>query len=140
VIFVLVVLVRALFSLATRTRRTHWLAPQIRPDSRSFAPDGAAPRDLREDRRPHVASRARCKVAKRRKRAGSKSAERIKLVEAIVAELKEHGRGIAKDPDALMVRIVLKTGLSREEIVRAAGDVVPLFREITARLRELEGP
>jgi len=75
-------------------------------------------------------------VAKRRKRAGSTSAERIKLVEAIVAELKERGREIAKDPDALLVRIVLKTGLSRDEIVRAAGDVVPLFREIATRLRQ----
>ena len=73
-------------------------------------------------------------MAKRRKRAGSTSAERIKLVEAIVAELKERGRGIAKDPDALLVRIVLKTGLSREDIVRAAADVVPLFREIADRL------
>lgn len=79
-------------------------------------------------------------MAKRRKRAGSTSGERIKLVEAIVSELKEHGRGIAKDPEALLVRIVLKTGLSREEIVRAAGDVVPLLREIAARLRELEEP
>lgn len=78
-------------------------------------------------------------AAKRRKRrTGSTSSERIKVVEAIVAELKEHGRAGVKDHDALLVRLVLRTGLSRAQIEGAAIDVVPLFREIVARLRRGE--
>lgn len=75
-------------------------------------------------------------AGKRRKRLGSTSAERIKLIEAIVAELKAHGREGMKDRNAVLVRVVARTGLSRMQIERAAIDVVPLIREIVERLRE----
>ncbi len=75
-------------------------------------------------------------AAKRRKKPeGSTSSERIKVVEAIVAELKEHGRVGVKDHDALLVRLILRTGLNRQQVERAAIDVVPLLRGIAARLR-----
>jgi hypothetical protein len=79
-------------------------------------------------------------AAKRRKAGsgGSTSKERITLVEAIVAELMEHGREGLKDRDALLVRIVARTGLSRASIERAAIDVVPLIRSLAERLREQE--
>jgi hypothetical protein len=72
---------------------------------------------------------------RRKKRTGSTSSSRIKVVEAIVAELKEHGRAGVKDHDALLVRLVLRTGLTRAQIERAAIEIVPLLREIAARLR-----
>jgi hypothetical protein len=75
---------------------------------------------------------------RRRSGSGSTSSERIKLVEAIVAELKEHGRKGLKDRDALLVRIVARTGLGRAQIERAAVDVVPLIREVVERLREMD--
>jgi hypothetical protein len=75
-------------------------------------------------------------AAKRRKaRTGSTPSERMKLVEAIVAELKQHGREGLKDRDALLVRIVARTGLSRQQIESAAIDVVPLILGIAERLR-----
>lgn len=73
-----------------------------------------------------------------RRRNASTSTERIKLVEAIVAELEAHGREGLKDRDALLVRIVARTGLSRAQVERAAIDVVPLIRSVAERLREQE--
>lgn len=78
-------------------------------------------------------------AAKRRERtSGSSSSERIKVVEAIVAELKAHGREGLKDRDALLVRVVARTGLTRVQIERAAMEVIPLLRSIADRLREDE--
>ncbi len=68
-------------------------------------------------------------AAKRRQgRWGSTSSERVKIVEAIVAELKEHGRSGVKDRNALLMRLVVRTGLIRAQIERAATDVVPLLK------------
>ncbi len=72
---------------------------------------------------------------RRRKPTGSTQDQRVKLVEVIVAELKEHGREGMKDRDTLLVRVIARTQLSRAQIERAAIDVVPLLKDIAARLR-----
>jgi len=103
------------------------------------APRPSETRALRQDPWLHALARGAAMAAKRRKRTGSTSLERIKVVEGIVAELKEHGRAGVKDHDALLVRLVVRTGLSRVQIEEAAIDVVPLLREVAARLRRDEG-
>ena len=72
---------------------------------------------------------------RRRKPTGSTQDQRVKLVEVIVAELKEHGREGMKDRDTLLVRVIARKQLSRAQIERAAIDVVPLLKAIAARLR-----
>jgi len=62
----------------------------------------------------------------------------VKIVEAIVAELKEHGRSGVKDRNARPSAPAVRTGLTRAQIERAATDVVPLLKEIAARLRDQE--
>jgi hypothetical protein len=55
---------------------------------------------------------------------------RLALLRAVVEDLREHGRASGRDPDAFLVRLVLRTGLTREDIQRAATELQPLLREL----------
>jgi len=64
---------------------------------------------------------------------------RLALLEAIVEELRQRGRAGMKDRDAVLVRVVARTGLSRVEIQEAASELLPLLRALAMELRR-EGP
>ena len=58
------------------------------------------------------------------------SPARLALLRAVVEDLREHGRAGGRDPDAFLVRLVLRSGLTREDIQRAATELLPLVREL----------
>jgi len=74
-------------------------------------------------------------VARKRKKRGADPAVRLAVLQAIVEELREHGRERMKDRDALLVRVVARTGLSRLEIQEAAAELLPLIRGLAEELR-----
>jgi hypothetical protein len=74
-------------------------------------------------------------VARNRKKRGVAASVRLALLQAIVEELREHGRGGMKDHDAVLVRVVARTGLSRFEIQEAASELLPLLRALSEEMR-----
>jgi hypothetical protein len=89
-----------------------------------------------EDSRLHLPPREAATARMRPKRASSVQPRvRLLVLGAIVEELREHGRAGMKDHDAVLVRVVARTGLSRVEIQEAAGELVPLLRELAEQLR-----
>ena len=68
----------------------------------------------------------------------SRSEERVLLMRAIVDEVRIHGRALARDPDALLVRIIAKTGLSRARVQEFAPECLALCRIALEILRERE--
>jgi hypothetical protein len=74
-------------------------------------------------------------MARKRKKRGAAPSVRLALLQAIVEDLREHGRAGMKDYDAALVRVVARTGLSRVEIQEAASELLPLIRGLAEELR-----
>jgi hypothetical protein len=88
---------------------------------------------MRQEQRLH-ARLPEVSVVKRRRESVSK-AVRFNVLKALVDELREHGREGMRDADAVFVRVVARTGLSRAEVQAAASELLPLLRELIENLR-----
>jgi len=63
---------------------------------------------------------------------------RYLVLEAVVHELRQSFGRVAQDRDGALVRMIMRTGLSRSEIEESATELLALVRALGRELRQSE--